>query len=150
GRTSTTSSIRGKKPPAEQPGYWMTWSARARSAGGMVTPRALAVRRLMVSSNFVGCSTGRSPGLAPLEDLVHVGRSAPKCIRDTRSVGDEGASLSMVDQQRDGRQAVPCCKAQRCEPADRRRRGKRRQGTTGRRPSRGRAELSACLWLSDP
>ena len=29
-------------------------------------PRAFAVLRLIASSNFVGCSTGRSPGLAPL------------------------------------------------------------------------------------
>ena len=35
------------------------------TAGGIVRPRALAVRRLMTSSNFVGCSTGRSAGLAP-------------------------------------------------------------------------------------
>jgi hypothetical protein len=31
----------------------------------MVRPSALAVLRLMTSSNFVGCSTGRSAGLAP-------------------------------------------------------------------------------------
>ena len=30
-----------------------------------VSPSAFAGRRLMTSSNFVGCSTGRSPGLAP-------------------------------------------------------------------------------------
>jgi hypothetical protein len=32
----------------------------------MVRPSALAVFRLMTSSNFVGCSMGRSAGLAPL------------------------------------------------------------------------------------
>src|SRR4029434_5134138 len=46
--------------------YSMNWSARASSEGGIVRPRALAVLRLMTSSNFVGCSTGRSAGLAPL------------------------------------------------------------------------------------
>ena len=35
----------------------------------MVRPRALAVLRLMTSSNFVGCSMGRSPALAPLRIL---------------------------------------------------------------------------------
>ena len=35
----------------------------------MVRPSALAVLRLMTSSNFVGCSTGRSAGLAPLRIL---------------------------------------------------------------------------------
>src|SRR5499427_5728568 len=49
--------------------YSITWSARASTDGGMVRPRALAVLRLMTSSNFVGCSTGRSPGLAPLRIL---------------------------------------------------------------------------------
>src|SRR5262245_63745286 len=40
----------------------ITWSARASSAGGMVRPRALAVLRLMASSNLSGCSTGRDAG----------------------------------------------------------------------------------------
>jgi hypothetical protein len=37
----------------------MTWSARASGDGGIVNPRARAVLRLMMSSNFVGCSMGR-------------------------------------------------------------------------------------------
>src|SRR2546426_12783810 len=49
--------------------HWMISSARIRSACGIVRPRALAVLRLITSSNFVGCSTGRSPGLAPLRIL---------------------------------------------------------------------------------
>jgi hypothetical protein len=35
-----------------------------------VRPRALAVLRLMISSNLVGCSIGRSAALAPLRILV--------------------------------------------------------------------------------
>ena len=46
--------------------YWITSSARAINAGGTVRPSALAVLRLMASSNFVGNSTGRSPGFSPL------------------------------------------------------------------------------------
>ena len=49
--------------------HWMISSARCRSGGGIVRPRALAVFRLMTSSNLVGCSTGRSAGLAPLRIL---------------------------------------------------------------------------------
>src|SRR5215467_11159826 len=45
--------------------YRITSSARASSDGGIVRPSALAVLRLMTSSNVVGCSTGRSLGLAP-------------------------------------------------------------------------------------
>src|SRR5262249_24893979 len=46
--------------------YSITSSARPSSEGGIVRPRALAVLRLMTSSNLVGLSIGRSPGLAPL------------------------------------------------------------------------------------
>jgi hypothetical protein len=45
--------------------YSITWSARPSSDGGIVSSRALAVLRLMTKSNLVGCSTGRSAGLAP-------------------------------------------------------------------------------------
>jgi hypothetical protein len=44
-------------------------SARARMDCGAVRPSALAMLRLMTSSNFVGCSIGRSAGLAPLRIL---------------------------------------------------------------------------------
>src|SRR3989449_11441912 len=37
--------------------------------GGVVGPSALAVFMLMTSSIFVGCSTGRSAGLAPFRIL---------------------------------------------------------------------------------
>ena len=39
--------------------------ARATTAGGIVRPSALAVLRFTANSNFVGCKTGRSLGLAP-------------------------------------------------------------------------------------
>src|SRR5688572_15341764 len=47
----------------------MTWSARSRNDGGIVRPSALGVLRLMTNSNFVGCSIGRSAGLAPFRIL---------------------------------------------------------------------------------
>src|SRR5262249_8849128 len=50
-------------------GYSMTWSTRSRMDSGIVSPSALAVLRLMTSSNFVGCSSGKSPGLAPFRIL---------------------------------------------------------------------------------
>src|SRR5215813_691740 len=43
----------------------ITLSARASNIGGMVMPSALAVFRLMMRSNLVGCSTGISAGCAP-------------------------------------------------------------------------------------
>src|SRR5262249_58214727 len=50
--------------------YSITCSARASSDGGIVRPSALAVLRLMTSSNFVGCSMGRSAGFVPLRILL--------------------------------------------------------------------------------
>jgi hypothetical protein len=49
--------------------YSITSSAIAQSLSGIWTPIASAVRRLITSSNLVGCSTGRSAGLAPLKIL---------------------------------------------------------------------------------
>ena len=46
----------------------ITLSARASNAGGTVTPSAVAVLRFITSSNLVGCSTGMSATLVPLEE----------------------------------------------------------------------------------
>ena len=46
--------------------YSITSSARASSVGGISSPSALAVLRLMTRSNLVGCTTGRSAGFSPL------------------------------------------------------------------------------------
>jgi hypothetical protein len=45
--------------------YSITSSAPVSSAGGTVRPSTLAVLRLSVISNFVGCMTGKSAGLWP-------------------------------------------------------------------------------------
>src|SRR5690348_3362574 len=50
--------------------YSMSRSAWRRTLGGIVTPSALAVLRLITSSNLAGCSIGRSPGLAPFRILA--------------------------------------------------------------------------------
>ena len=74
-RTSQKGLTSGKPERYAAPGearradHSMTWSARARIGWGMVMPRALAVLRLMTSSNLVGCSTGRAAGLAPVSIL---------------------------------------------------------------------------------
>src|SRR5262249_4786371 len=49
-------------PPSH---HSITSSARASKVGGMAIPTALAVLRLMISSNLVGCAIGRSPGFSP-------------------------------------------------------------------------------------
>jgi len=50
-------------------GHSITSLAWTSSAAGMSIPSAFAVLRLMTSSYLVGCSTGRSAGLAPLRIL---------------------------------------------------------------------------------
>src|SRR5262249_31003884 len=47
------------------PLHSITSSARASRVGGMAIPTALAVLRLMITSNWVGCAIGRSPGFSP-------------------------------------------------------------------------------------
>jgi hypothetical protein len=49
--------------------YSITLSASTMIESGIVRPSALAVLRLITNSNFVGCSTGRSAGFAPLRIL---------------------------------------------------------------------------------
>ena len=60
---------RADSSAAVSSGYSITWSARRISACGIVRPSALAVLRLMTRSSLVGCSMGRSAGLAPLRIL---------------------------------------------------------------------------------
>ena len=48
----------------------ITRSARRRIDGGIVIPSAVAVLRLITSSNVVGCSTGISAGFAPFSILL--------------------------------------------------------------------------------
>src|SRR5262245_37724028 len=49
--------------------HLITLSALASTFGGIVRPICFAVLRLMTSSNFVGCSTGRSAGFVPFRIL---------------------------------------------------------------------------------
>src|SRR5262245_1251017 len=44
----------------------ITPSARTKNVSEIARPSVLAVLRFTISSNFVGCSIGRSAGLAPL------------------------------------------------------------------------------------
>src|SRR5262245_43601708 len=75
--------------PAEQrdelaPPHSMTSSARASSVGGISRPMAFAVLRLIVSSNVVGCSIGKSAGLAPCK--IRLAYQAPRLNKSDRDV----------------------------------------------------------------
>src|SRR5712691_554009 len=60
---------KGEHDDERQNFHWSTSSAWKRSVGGIGRPRALAVFRLITSSNLVGCSTGRSAGFVPFRIL---------------------------------------------------------------------------------
>jgi hypothetical protein len=45
--------------------HLITLSALASTLGEIVTPISFAVLRLIINSNLVGCSTGRSAGWRP-------------------------------------------------------------------------------------
>src|SRR6516164_2488629 len=64
-QSSRTTDERDKFAPPHS----ITSSAVARSVGGTVRPSALALFKLMASSNLTGCSTGRSAGLVPCKIL---------------------------------------------------------------------------------
>jgi len=78
----------------------------------MVTPSAFAVLRLMTSSNLVGCSTGKSPGLAPLQNSIDVACGAAEYITVTWSITDQAAFLGKSTIWIHRRQAFLCGKSQ--------------------------------------
>jgi hypothetical protein len=74
--------------PQQRDHYSITSSANNCRELGTVRPSAPAIFRLMTSSNLVGSSTGRSPGLVP---------------RRMRSTYDAGKSFSASRTNRDQR-----------------------------------------------
>src|SRR5207302_6618783 len=64
--------------------HWMTSSARSRSDCGIVSPRALAVLRLITNSNFSGRSIGNSAGFAPFRIFA---TKTPDRRKDSRRLG---------------------------------------------------------------
>ena len=58
----------------------------------------------MTSSNVVGCSIGRSAGLATLENLVDVQARVPEVCREARSIAQQASSLGKLSVGVDGRQ----------------------------------------------
>ena len=64
----------------------------------MVRPSPLAVLRLMTSSNVVGCSTGKSAGLAPLRNLASVNAGPVISICKIWSIADQAARCGELPQ----------------------------------------------------
>jgi len=66
------STVADKAPTRRALSYWITSFARNSNVCGIVSPSAFAVLPLMINSNFVGCSTGKSPGFAPRRTLLTI------------------------------------------------------------------------------
>ena len=64
--------------------YSITRSARCRSDGGIVSPRVLAVLRLMTRDREVA-------GLGALEDLVHIEGATPCGFKEARPIRDQAS-----------------------------------------------------------
>ena len=87
-RTSSPATRHGASPPTSpscrccwvrpKRVYSITLSARTNNASGTVTPIALAVLRLITSSNLVGCSTGMSASKRVAVSSPLVGRVQPQ------------------------------------------------------------------------
>ena len=75
--------------------YSITSSARTRIDCGMFKPSALAALLFTISSSLVGNSTGRSPGLAPL-NLIHISGCAIKILRQVGSIADQPARIDNI------------------------------------------------------
>ena len=81
-------------------------SPRRRGAsivGGMVRPSALAVLRLITSSNLVGCCTGRSAGFAPFSILSTYCDSVPVPVGETPAIRHQPAAVGKHAVARDRR-----------------------------------------------
>ena len=76
----------------------MTSSARASRLAGMVSPRALAVLRLITSSNLIGCSTGGSAGLSPLRTRARVQAGLPTCLGNASTIAHQTTGFRELTQ----------------------------------------------------
>ena len=83
-----------KKRDELAPFHSITSSARASSVCGTLRPSILAVWALMTSSNLVGCTTGKSAGLAPSEDAAGIDADLTPRIRNVGSVAHQPAGFS--------------------------------------------------------
>src|SRR6266516_492220 len=87
-----TSMPQGGHPPHHS----ITSSARASSVGGTSRPSALAVLRLITSSNFVGCSTREIGGLGAFENLADIDAHLAISLREAWCVTHQAAGRRVL------------------------------------------------------
>jgi hypothetical protein len=108
--------LRVSRPPTAHSlprGHSITSSVRARSEMGESRFSALAVFRLINSSNLAACCTGRSPGFSPLKDAIDIRRGAPVEVNIVSAVGCKSTPDWVVTVGINVRQAVPRCQRRR-------------------------------------
>jgi hypothetical protein len=86
--------------------YCLTSSARNTIDCGIARPSAFAALRLITISYFVGCSIGRSPGLAPFQILSTKTASRHGSMM-SRAIGDQAASVDIQSEPVHGRDPAP-------------------------------------------
>src|SRR5258706_15997486 len=86
--------------------YSITSSGWASSVGGTVRPSAFAVLRFMTSSNLVGCSIGRSAGLAHFRILPTKVAVASEEDDEARAVGHQATLVRELAKAIHGREAA--------------------------------------------
>ena len=77
--TAVMSAVSRLMHCSKEPCYSIISSAAVNNLSGMVSPSALAVLRLMISSYFVGTCTGRSAGFHKNANQPHPVRLLRKC-----------------------------------------------------------------------
>ena len=75
--------------------YSINSLARSRNVSGIATPSALAVVRLIMRSNLVGCSTGICRFRAP-QNLVDIIGRAPPLVQPVWSIRYEAARFDVL------------------------------------------------------
>ena len=73
--------------------YSITTFADASRPGGTLIPNALAVDRLMASSNSVGCTTGMSAGFSPFENPAGIDADLVVASKVARSITHESTDF---------------------------------------------------------
>ncbi len=74
----------------------------AATAGGTSRPRAFAVLTLMIKRNLVGCSTGRSAGLAPRNILSMYSAARTKTVFTSTPPRERSNGVLTRDAEADG------------------------------------------------
>src|SRR5262245_66681328 len=104
GANRRTAEQRDEFPPPHS----ITSSASESTSGGMESPSALAVLRLITSSNLVDVSTGRSAGFAPLRILRGVDAALAIRLGDAHAIAQESARNSVFAKVVDCGQSLLC------------------------------------------